>query len=117
MFIYMLICAELALLFTVFWYLYVRQPGCNHRIRGDMWGDYDENYQREVSQSWRQWDDCSQFSVPLDEADLPTWQGHDELVFDRRSGHYVTEAEIQGPALVRLAVQLDRTLSRLNVRH
>jgi hypothetical protein len=41
MFIYVLIAVELAILYTAFWYVYVREPR-PIRIRGNRWGGYTE---------------------------------------------------------------------------
>lgn len=40
MFIYLLIAAELAILYTVFWYLYLREPKQARRIAAHNWGNY-----------------------------------------------------------------------------
>ena len=41
MFVYGLITAELILLYTVFWYLYLRDPNPSRRIVADNWGNYE----------------------------------------------------------------------------
>jgi hypothetical protein len=41
MYIYILIALELAVLYTVFWYLYIRKPSHRERIVGNPWGLYE----------------------------------------------------------------------------
>ncbi|MBA3856520.1 MAG: hypothetical protein C0507_06365 [Cyanobacteria bacterium PR.3.49] len=42
MFAYLIIAAELLVLYTVFWYIFLREPR-PYRIKGEMWGRYDNN--------------------------------------------------------------------------
>jgi len=42
MLIYLIIAAELAILYTVFWYVYVRDPK-PYKIVGNLWGRYEED--------------------------------------------------------------------------
>lgn len=42
MFAYLIIAAELAVLYTVFWYIFLREPR-PMRIKGEMWGRYETN--------------------------------------------------------------------------
>ena len=42
MFIYVVIAFELAILYTVFWYVYQREPK-PYKIIGDPWGKYDDS--------------------------------------------------------------------------
>src|SRR5260221_6002736 len=42
MLIYLIIAAELAILYTVFWYVYVRDPK-PYKIVGNLWGKYGDN--------------------------------------------------------------------------
>lgn len=42
MFAYLIIAAELAFLYTVFWYIFLREPK-PYRIKGEMWGRYESN--------------------------------------------------------------------------
>ena len=41
MFAYVIIACELAILYTVFWYIFLREPK-PYTIHGDPWGTYDE---------------------------------------------------------------------------
>lgn len=41
MLIYLIIAAELAILYTVFWYVFVRDPK-PYKISGPLWGKYDD---------------------------------------------------------------------------
>jgi len=42
MFAYLIIAAELLVLYTVFWYIFLREPR-PYRIKGEMWGRYEYN--------------------------------------------------------------------------
>ncbi len=42
MFAYLIIAAELAVLYTVFWYIFLREPR-PMRIKSEMWGHYETN--------------------------------------------------------------------------
>lgn len=42
MFAYLIIAAELLVLYTVFWYIFLREPK-PYRIKGEMWGRYENN--------------------------------------------------------------------------
>lgn len=42
MFAYLIIAAELLVLYTVFWYIFLREPR-PYRIKSEMWGRYDTN--------------------------------------------------------------------------
>ncbi len=42
MFAYLIIAAELAVLYTVFWYIFLREPR-PYRIKSEMWGRYESN--------------------------------------------------------------------------
>ena|SRR5688572_2390071 len=126
MFIYLLIFAELAVLFTVFWYLYVREPKCNHRIKGVLWGAYDDDEFYTTYGAGRQHNNVQNqdetahryASVPESEWSLPSHLLQEELVLDPVKNRYIPigSADEGHSFLVRLAMRLDRTLSQLNVR-
>ena len=40
MFAYLIIAVELAILYTVFWYVFIREPK-PYRVAGNLWGSYD----------------------------------------------------------------------------
>ncbi len=57
MFAYLIIAAELLVLYTVFWYIFLYEPR-PYRIKGEMWGRYETNalarYFESVEQEIRQ---------------------------------------------------------------
>jgi hypothetical protein len=122
MFVYFLIAAELAVLYGVYWYLYIREPA-NPRIDGRMWGEYARELQEGadslaqehgITDSWRyaayqaargEHRESSQFGLP------------GVLVLDTVSNHYVPAGEFEARTfLERLTAIVDRKLSHLNVR-
>ncbi len=130
MFIYLLIAAELAVLYTVFWYLYIREPQCHHRIEGNLWGRYESALPQSSA------DPMLPFATGHDgnglsyvpgfargEADwkkqfAAAYRPSEEFVLDQITNHYVVQRNaLQGRSLIlRMAVMLDNTLSQLNVR-
>ena len=114
MFVYLLIAAELAILYTVFWYLYLREPNGSGRIKASMWGNYEK--------SWRLENSDPGLSLMHACACAPEQTYHaansameNELIFDQHTNHYVPVEE-SGSVLVRMANSIDRTLSQLNTR-
>lgn len=116
MFVYLLIAAELTVLYTVFWYLFLRDSKAGHRIKGSTWGSYEGAFL----------DECADPTLPLAHAcactpEMP-YHVHDsakeqrqEFVLDKVTNHYVPINE-SGSVLVRMANSIDRTFSQLNVR-
>lgn len=130
MFMYLLIAAELAVLYTVFWYLYLREPKCNHRIKGNLWGRYESAISSGCADPMLPFatghDSNGSGHIPgfaRAEGDwkkqfAAAYQSSDELVLDQITNHYVIRRNaLQSRSLIlRMAVMLDNTLSLLNVR-
>jgi hypothetical protein len=110
MFVYLLIAAELAVLYTVFWYLYLREPTDNRRISARMWGSYDND---DLEQADPTLPEVVRFGIK-DLYDMPKVQCP-EYVLDHKTNRYVQAEESQG-VIKRMAAQVDRRLSRLNVK-
>jgi hypothetical protein len=91
MFVYLLITAELALVYTAFWYLYLRDPKDRENIQAALWGTYEES--------------MDVYGPPLAQ----------EFVLDRVKNNLVPISET-GSVLVQMARSVDRTFSQLNVR-
>ena len=110
MFVYLLIASELAILYTVFWYLYVREPKVNRRISANLWGTYEESMmQADPMLPFLRSDDYNRI---YDEAYASTAR---EYVLDQVTNHYVPVGD-NATVVQRVAVSLDRTFSRLNVK-
>lgn len=113
MFVYLLIAAELGILYTVFWYLYVREPSSNHKISAQLWGSYEDS----AGVEWKAPDgvpcwlpDCQTCSEQRNLLEAV----RQEYVLDKTTNHYVQVPE--GLSLLdRLATSVDRALTRLNV--
>jgi hypothetical protein len=116
MFVYLLIAAELGILYGVFWYLYIRQPRANKRISAQLWGSYDDpsGYLQEHKQAYE--------SLACGQAECTTCRQtealltsvRNEYILDTTTNHYVQVPE--GMSLLdRLATTVDRALSHLNV--
>jgi hypothetical protein len=113
MFVYLLIAAELALLWVVFWYIYVREPRHRSHISPHMWGGYhgpaDEPYvdpYLSYLESQRDLD-----------ATTRTYAQAPEFIWDSRVNRYVPVSQYEAQNfLARMAAKLDRQLSELNVR-
>ena len=125
MFVYLLITAELAILYTVFWYLYLRQPKEARRIVGNTWGSYhpaatsagiDASFMMDSGAS------CAHCYVqsgqePTGSAVKPFMVPvHDEMILDLKTNHYVPNALPQKTVLGSLIQQIDDCLSEMNVR-
>jgi hypothetical protein len=58
MYAYLIIGVELAILYSVFWYVFIREPR-PYTVKGDMWGTYSQSslttYDDYSSSSDRQW--------------------------------------------------------------
>lgn len=115
MFVYLLIAAELVLLWIVFWYLYVRDPKHRDVIRPQLWGGYDGSqwgnyaHPRTPVESYQQYQQsCMQ---ELDYAHV------EELVWDAQGRQYVPVAQQEAQNFLNnMAKQLDRQFSELNVK-
>jgi hypothetical protein len=118
MFIYLLIASELAVLYTVFWYLYVRQPKCTHRIQGSLWGTYGDSAKTtnaDPTISFARWNDEYSYLMAFEHARLSNKKAiEEEWMLDQKTSHYVP-VDNSGSLLRRMAAQLDRSFSQLNV--
>jgi|688.fasta_scaffold286179_2 hypothetical protein len=127
MFVYILITAELAILYTVFWYLYLRSPKQSRRIVGTTWGSYnaaDTTGGVDVSgYSLSNGASCAHCYLQGAQHDhnltavkpfmLPV---HDEMVLDLKTNHYVPSSRKRRTVLAALIQQLDDCFSEFNVR-
>jgi hypothetical protein len=113
MFVYLLIAAELAVLYTVFWYLYVREPQEKRRISANLWGTYEESLV----------DGRVDPTLPFlchHEEEHQIYQGAypaqvRQYILDLSTNHYVPVVE-NATMLNRVADSLDRTFSQLNIK-
>jgi hypothetical protein len=98
MFVYLLIAAELGVLYTVYWYLFLYEPQSAHKISAGnrLWGRYER---------------------PVDYLDEPDEPFADELasdyILDLRTNHYVRIS--RQARLECLARQIDRAFAQLKV--
>ena len=112
MFVYLLIGAELAIIWGVFWYLYVREPAHRSHINPSLWGGYTEGDEPYVDP----------YIADLerhrgDEHELKAYVQTEEFIWDSRSNRYIPVAQHEAQKfLSRLAAKLDRQFSQLNVR-
>lgn len=136
MFVYLLIAAELALLYTVYWYLHVREPKHARRIGGNTWGNYGNLRVTAYGAGCKA---CCTIKLPIsadslsysvserDEYDrrqelkpfmVPDWN---EMSLDLKTNRYVpieshTMSCRVGSRFVRLVQIADDFLSEINVR-
>ena len=122
MFVYLLIAAELAVLYTVFWYLYVREPKHKRHISANMWGTYDEPMTRDGADPTLPFVQGS-YEHQLYEAycrgelSAEASNSEEEFIWDVATHHYVPVSKLRTPALFgQMAAKLDQTFSQLNVR-
>ncbi|MBX9686852.1 MAG: hypothetical protein K2X27_09135 [Candidatus Obscuribacterales bacterium] len=125
MFVYLLISAELAILYTVFWYLYLREPSKNRRIGGNTWGSYHPaatnnganpfalSQGMACAQCYIQGAEHSHDMSAVKPFMLPV---HDEMVLDQKTSHYVPLAPRRKTALAAIIQQLDDCFSEFNVK-
>lgn len=127
MFIYLLIASELAILYTVFWYLYLRQPRQSRRIVGSTWGSY---YPAATSNSG----EAQALSYELSASGAPCYMESapvsgqrnyvkpfmlpvcDEMVLDLKANRYVPVAKSGKPSWFKFLSRMDDCLSVFNVR-
>jgi hypothetical protein len=120
MFIFLLIAAELAVLYTVFWYLYVRDPHHKKNIRGNLWGTYDAPENSDINPFAYPRDDYGLAYLKACEQELdcitPLYST-DEMILDRETNRYVTVHRFETrSSVMQFLSKLDRALSHLNVR-
>jgi hypothetical protein len=112
MFVYLLIASELVVLYTVYWYLYVREPRVNRRISANMWGSYeqaaDDQFVDPTLAFARHREGFENYSEAYASASS-------EYVLDPVTNHYVRVEQGDG-LLGRISTDFDRQFSRLNVR-
>lgn len=117
MFVYVLIVAELAVLYTVFWYLYVRKPECKKNISSDLWGSYDTAMHNEPAMLYAPISDHANadayFMRARDEFQVAMAS---EFKLDQKTNRIVA-IDHQGASLLeKMAAKIDKTLSQLNVK-
>ena len=94
MFICLLIAAEFAVLGTVFWYLYLREPISSHTIAGDLWGQYQRN-------------SLEPFII-----------SKEELVLDKFTNKYVPVRQITAKSFLnKLALTVEQTVCQLSTKN
>src|SRR5579884_3953454 len=102
MFVYLLIVAELGLLYGVFWYLYVREPRASKRINAQMWGRYDMPLEYQEAQAYEhgECEECRRHEQMLAAV-------RQEYMLDQHTNHYV---QVPTPLsfLDRIATTVDR---------
>ena len=121
MFFYVLITAELALLYSVFWYLFLREPTHSRRVGADTWGMYPQyrtalkdagyrNQQQNIAPHFVEVPHTDPSAQPVI---LPVY---DELTLDLRTNRYVPVPEKQQNIFGRIVDTVDGQLSYLNIR-
>lgn len=143
MLIYLLIAAELAILYTVFWYVYVRDPKPS-RVVGNLWGKYGDevvttggidptlpiavNRESDLMQWWQAKDNSESYPddvayvsyVPVEIAGSRHCPGRLRRRFafndNRRSADNGTDARSAGRFVGRVLGMFTRTLDSLNVK-
>jgi hypothetical protein len=120
MFIYVLIAFELALVYLVFWYLYLRTPKIKRKIKGAQWGRYQDSpyttdgggYYPTINGNTDR-EACGTPVEPI-HSFVPY---KSEFVLNERTNRYVRDERRQVKSLIaKLASSLDSTLGQLNVR-
>lgn len=124
MFVYLLIAAELAILYVAFWYLYVREPKHKGHISGSLWGAYHEIHdEQQTVDPYLQW--LQAHGEAMREGDKAAAVAHleaayacaEEFIWDARLNRYVPVREYEARSfLAKMAEKLDRSLSQFNVR-
>lgn len=112
MFVYLLIASEFVVLYTVYWYLYVREDKVNRRISANMWGSYHHaanDHCPDPTLSFVRHQDV--FDIYTEAYATPTY----EYVLDQTTNHYV-RVEPGAGLFGRVTQGIDRGFSRLNVR-
>jgi hypothetical protein len=112
MFVFALITAELFLLYVAFWYLYLREPGTSGRIKGSLWGTYDESVDAYGDNSVSAMHQCH-CGPNQHSHSAPAYA--QEFVLDALTNRYVPVRD-SGSMLVQLADSIDKTFGQLNVR-
>lgn len=118
MFIYLLIAFELALVYLVFWYLYLRSPKIKRKIKGAQWGRYHNSPYTTDGGGY-----YPTINANAEPCGTPVEPIHSfvpyksEFVLNERTNRYVNEERRQVKSLIsKMASSLDSTLSQLNVR-
>lgn len=113
MFLYLIIIAELILLYGVFWFFYLRQPRelTKREIDQNLWGNYNGG-QANLDRSESRDPHLEGYMVPCRE----------RLIFDSRTNRYVSLPESlvnevdKSDKLVKIGKKITETLDKLNVR-
>lgn len=112
MFVFLLIAAELALIYWVYWFLYAREPKHRAHINPGMWGSYNDRGEPYVDPFVTYLENHRD-----DEQNLRAYVRASEFVWDSESQRYVPVQQLEAQSLLgRMAAKLDRQLSVLNVR-
>lgn len=113
MFVFLIISAELVLVYTAFWYLYLREPAGYGRITASLWGTYIETVDNGFDPSVPDMQSCQ--CSPLREQHYMSYDHRLDFELDRCTNHIVPVAE-SGSVLVQVANKIDRTFSKANIR-
>jgi len=89
MFAYLIIAFEIAFLYTVFWYIFLREPK-PFRVVGDPWGRYDNTR----SQSASQYNQAAS-----NQNNRPEWMTYNESLYNE---YRPARAPYKSPAMVEL---------------
>ena len=126
MFVYLLITVELGILYTVFWYLYLRDPIPARKIGGSTWGSYNPAATKggiDMS-AFKFEQNASCASCYMEGAQhthssavkpfmLPV---NDEMTLDPKTNHYVPLPRKRRTMLAAMIQQFDDCLSEFNVK-
>lgn len=122
MFVYLLIAFELALVYTVFWYLYLRNPQIKQRkIKGSQWGRYHNSPY--TTNGGDYYPIINNEKANKQSADnpmeiIPSFVSYQaEFVLNERTNRYVREERQAQSLLNKMAATLDSTLAKLNVHN
>lgn len=122
MFVYLLIAFELALVYTVFWYLYLRNPQMKQRrIKGSQWGTYHNSpYTADGGDYYPiiNNEKANKQSSGNPVETLPSFVSYQaEFVLNERTNRYVREERQAQSLLSKMAATVDSTLGQLNARN
>lgn len=121
MFIYLIIASELAILYTVFWYLYLREPKRTKKIGGTTWGSYSEQHATVLGAGDADRERRGYLSAESSRHQIRAFMlppgSRSEYVLDLRSNRYVPVPETEPQSkFLKLMQTIDQGLSHLNVR-
>lgn len=120
MFVYVLIAFELALVYVVFWYLYLRNPKIKRKIKGAQWGRYQNSpYTADGGDYYPTiYNETANQPCANPVETIPSFVTYQsEFVLNERTNRYVRDDRHQVKSLfAQMAASLDSKLSKLNVR-